>query len=71
MEISQEQFDNLGAIIDAKHRFAYRMAEVLRSVQWHHGRCVECGRPGHEPDCELGNVLREWDESGQTGSLVT
>jgi hypothetical protein len=32
VEISQEQFDKLGAIIDRKHRFAYRMADLLRRL---------------------------------------
>jgi hypothetical protein len=75
VEISQEQFDKLGAIIDAKHRHAYRMAALLRELQWgDRGWCIVCDMidpadttckgEGHTADCRLDAILREWDASG-------
>lgn len=32
--LTQRQFDELGQIIDLKHRFAHRMAKLLRELEW-------------------------------------
>ncbi len=66
--------DKLGAIIDLKHRFAYRMASLLRDLQWRHAECIDCGghehQGGHTLDCGLAGLLREWDESGDPRRLT-
>ena len=73
--VKKDEYDKLGAVIDLKHRFAYRMAEMLRSLEWSDGHwsvnydgggCPSCGnahKQGHAPDCELSALLKEWDAS--------
>ncbi len=67
--------DKLGTIIDLKHRFAYRMAAMLRELEWINETgyegitiCRICGAEpseDHKADCRLVALLREWDESGR------